>query len=702
MRRFLSLIVLILTPFVVSVVSAKSFQDVPTSHPNSTAIEYLSQKSIFKGEANSNRFNVNGLINRAEFAVILTRHLGADLSSSSLKYCFPDVGELWFSSAVCYSQQQGWIKGYQSGPEAGKFMPTNNLNAAEVLVILDRVLQWESSPGQTWFDGSINFASANNILAGVPFDRALTRAQVAEVLFRSIVRDHYQVQKYDPLLGTSLLEELPKETTEKDLNPDAKDVVIEGPSQLIGSLQSFGSQPEGFNIPLGATNVTVLRFQVDVNNPATIKDISIKRQGAGRLLDIEEVRLLYNGKKKADSRFSSEDATVTFSSLNIGITSAEPAQFELVVDFSEDSTPVTFHKFQIEPLQISFTNPNARLDGSLLSGQEFQIISIPVSTATVKNPKGKLKSPFVNSDDEVVSRFIIEAGESDISIKRIRLRDDGTLSINNYRDFRITAGSTNLSAQSLIDRNILDFSIPGHVIEAGESRTFTVHATISDGRVIDNVRFYVQEETDIFAEDVTYGVGARILNLFTRSNAKCAGSETSSCPTEGLQRRCSKRERDAGVEECLSESDSDNTSDNSSSLACSTSFSPVCGRLNGILRPFPNQCDAQQEGATEIMGGTCNLSLCDDTPSIVCGRVFGAQVKKNFINRCHAEEFRAITITNGPCDLNDDVCASVFEPVCGTVNVECLAGNCGTARHTFSNTCVASRQGATDLEEGQC
>lgn len=703
MRRFLVLFSLLLIPALTWNAAAKSFQDVPESHPNATAIKYLSSfRDVFRGEANTNRFNVNGLINRAEFAVILTRHLAVDLSDPSLNYCFPDVGESWFSAAVCYSKNEGWIKGYQSGPEAGKFMPTNNLNTAEVLVILDRVLGWESNPGQNWFDGSLSFADSSNILSGVPFDRALTRGQVAEVLFRSIVKDHYMVEKYDPVLGSAMVGETSGENVDPDAdNTNLRDIQSNGQELIIGQLLSQ-AQPAGFNIPQGSTNVTVLRFQVNVDQPATIRSLRVKRQGAGNLLDIEEARLVHNGKEISDRRFSSEDATVTFSSLNIGVSPSSSGSFELVVDFAEDSTPVTFHNFQIEPIDVMFSNIDYRLDGQMLKSSDFQIIGLPVSTVTIKNPRGKLKVPFINSDDEVISRFIIEAGDADIIVKRIRLRDDGTLSINNYRDFRITAGSSNLSAQATIDRNILDFSMAGHSIEAGEDRTFTVHATISDGRVEDNIRFYLNDDTDLYAEDAEYGVGARVTNLFTRGSAKCAGSETSTCPPEGLQRRCSKRERDAGVEECLDDDDSSNSDTTASDSGCSTSFSPVCGRLNGILRPFPNQCDAEQQEATEISAGACNLSICGDEEAVVCGRVFDGRVKKNFINRCHAEEFRAITITDGPCDLNDDMCVTIFEPVCGTVQVECLEGNCSPVRRTFSNSCVANRQGATDVEDGEC
>ena len=104
---------------------AAAFSDVSQEHPNSPAIEYFAESGVIIGQGNSDSFTPESLLNRAEWMSIMMRHFQLSPSTDEFNNCFPDVGSEWFAAAVCYSVGQGWIKGYQAGPEAGKFIPIN-------------------------------------------------------------------------------------------------------------------------------------------------------------------------------------------------------------------------------------------------------------------------------------------------------------------------------------------------------------------------------------------------------------------------------------------------------------------------------------------------------------------------------------------------------------------------------------------------
>lgn len=679
----------------VSTVDSSQYRDVPDSHPNAGAIHFLSYFEVFRGQGDGGVFSPDAPINRAEFAVILSRYTGAELPTPSLRFCFPDVGDSWYSNAVCHAKDQGWIKGYQAGPEAGKFMPVNPLMAGEVVVILDRVLDWGSSSGGEWYTGAMALADRTNLLRGVPFDRPLTRAQVAEILFRANVLKKMEVEIYDPFLGEEFL---------KSANisiPDLQVPLQESPPQIIGTLSAFGTQPEGFTIPKGSTNVSVLRFQVEVDAPTFLEELSVTRSQPGSFRNIDEGRLVVGQKVHRSTAGSGDRGELTWRSLHISLSSGVPTVFEVLIDFAEDSESISFHAFSIAPDQLVFSSAGESVSGQKIQGGIFQVLTLPVTTVTVKNPTGILKIPSVDSTNQIVARFIIQAGKNPVLVKRIRLREDGDINNSALSNFTLSAGNESLAIQEFMDRNTLDFLTPEHLIEEEESRTFTLRADISSvADISDNIRFYVDDETDIFVLDSLYAIGARVINQFDRVTAKCVGSSTVQCPDLGLRRKCTREDREEGVEECLQQEASE--SEAPPALSCSSNFSTVCGSLNGIRRPFPNQCDAEQQEATSITAGTCNAALCDSTPAPVCGRVFGGQVRRTFLNRCHAEEYRAITIIDGPCRDEDRVCTAEFEPVCGSVSVQCLTDNCSPVRQTFSNECEAQRAGITTFSQGEC
>ena len=52
---------------------------------------------------------------------------------------------------------------------------------------------------------------------------------------------------------------------------------------------------------------------------------------------------------------------------------------------------------------------------------------------------------------------------------------------------------------------------------------------------------------------------------------------------------------------------------------------------------------------------------------------------------------------------NVDVCMQVYQPVCATVNVQCVTTPCDPAEQTFSNSCVACQNPlVSSYVEGEC
>ncbi|THD64849.1 MAG: hypothetical protein E7813_16360 [Bradyrhizobium sp.] len=47
---------------------------------------------------------------------------------------------------------------------------------------------------------------------------------------------------------------------------------------------------------------------------------------------------------------------------------------------------------------------------------------------------------------------------------------------------------------------------------------------------------------------------------------------------------------------------------------CTEQYEPVCGRINGVLKTYSNQCYARAEGADVIAQGSCTGSVLPPGP----------------------------------------------------------------------------------------
>lgn len=546
-RKFLPILIAVASIAVFSWQSVSAqFSDVSVDHPNAIAIRYLNDLEVLLGQGGAYELRPQQLLNRAEWATMLVRQARADAAATHFALCFPDVAVEWFAGAVCYAKEQGWVKGYQAGPEAGKFMPVNPLALAEVLVTLERIFHWPVVEGEYWYSGAYEYAkTAKLINADMPFDHQLTRAEAAEILFRTLAIIRFTVREYDPLLAEFLFNDSvrpqpsPSEPTPND--PDSSRRVF---------LTAFPDQPPTTSLAIGALYVPVIRFQLEAEQPVTLQTLSIRRVSVGRTQDLLKARLLINGTVIQENPFSSADESVTWQQLDLRLNPGEQFLIEMNVDFRSTALPTLVYQFKVTPQSLVFAEENVSVEGSDLWGEYFRVGPIPATTVVISNPNSALKRPFVESEGQIIGRFVITAGEHDVLLKRVRLEDAEQVSPTTFKNFRLTAGSDEIASLATIDRNVLDFTVQDYLIEAGRSRTLTVMADILNAGIDDAIRLYIDRPEDIHAFDLQFNFGSQIKNEFSIDIAQCVGSETATCPDEGLRKRCSEEDREREIRDC--------------------------------------------------------------------------------------------------------------------------------------------------------
>ncbi len=195
MRKAISIITSALFAVGTMVPAALAFPDVPKTHENYLAIEFLNQSGVVSGYEDGT-YKPNQLVNRVEALKVILEGNNIEISSEFGAIPFSDVqtGD-WFTQYVMTAKGLGIVDG---NPD-GTFAPGRDVAKAEFLKMLlntngFKTEKWEGAqifadvPADQWYTPFMNYSGqaglvtkdANNNLYPAA---ALNRGEVAEIMY---------------------------------------------------------------------------------------------------------------------------------------------------------------------------------------------------------------------------------------------------------------------------------------------------------------------------------------------------------------------------------------------------------------------------------------------------------------------------------------------------------------------------------------
>jgi hypothetical protein len=179
------------------------FRDVPSSHQNYAAINYLYQKGIIQGYPDGT-YKPGNIITRAEFTKIAIKSkfddteidncITQNIQPNLLFVFFPDVRRnQWFAKYICVAKENGIVKGYNDG----KYRPGNDISFVEAAKILVETFNYDIGIDEPWYKPYVDVLAQKQAIPDsiFRFAQKITRGEMAEIMRRLMEEVTTQLSK---------------------------------------------------------------------------------------------------------------------------------------------------------------------------------------------------------------------------------------------------------------------------------------------------------------------------------------------------------------------------------------------------------------------------------------------------------------------------------------------------------------------------
>lgn len=472
-------------------------------------------------------------INRAEAGAIIVRAFALDPTGDAPQFVDNPSGQ-WYTDVLQTAADHCVLQGDDS---TGRVRPSDNMNRAEMVVMLNRVDQGLMY-GEDCGDLGVGEPAVSDVVATSPttveveFNVSLdqtaamdeTHYEVAgdtdlTVVTAEIVSD----DTVELTLGTATVagEEYTLTVTDlmtADGTAFSDSVIFSGYTSIVpgdGTLEvSLSSNtPVGDTVPQGAIGVVMTSVDLTASDDDVIlENVTVLHEGFGDETNISGIYGVINGERVTRKRTidsQSTTATIRFQTPLI-VRAGETVTLDVAADFTTGLTASSEHSLTVELPSDLEGNPKEVTGNFPLRGNTFRIAAVTTGIVTVayrsvtpttvevgdtKVTLGKFELSLNSTEDQTIYSMTLEndgtTGDGDVTNLQIR-RSDGTV-------------LTNTVSQTVADFATFVFDPPFTILE-GDRVTFEIVGDVVDGAA-KTVKIHFDEASDIFAVGSLYGYG---------------------------------------------------------------------------------------------------------------------------------------------------------------------------------------------------
>ncbi|MSR86612.1 hypothetical protein EXS70_00335 [Candidatus Peribacteria bacterium] len=475
-------------------------------------------------------------INRAEAAALIVRAFGLEATGAAPQFVDNPSGQ-WYTESIQTAADHCVLQGDDS---TGRVRPSDNMNRAEMVVMLYRVDQ-----GLTYgTDCGMGGPSAS---AGISGAKA-TSSSMVEVEFNTSMdkmsaetASHYAVTGASPAVSVSSAKLVSSDTVELTLSGQlsggneytvtATDVKASDGTVFSDSTSFNGytalptsnstlqvalssKNPVGDTLPQGAVGVTMASMDITAScdDAAAITDLTILHEGFGANTDIDGVYATVNGARISRKRtIDSKDQTATVHlSTPLEIAACKTVTVDITADFSSTAITSAEHNLAVELPSDVLSNAKQVTGNFPLRGSTFKVAAVRSGRVSIAYRTVSPTEVEVGNKGVVVGKFEVSTDSTeDQTIYSMTVEQNGTIHDGDMSNMKIRRSDGTVLSNT-VESTVGDFATfvfdPPFTILEGDKMNMDIIADINGGAG-DTIKIHFEETSDIFAVGSLYGYG---------------------------------------------------------------------------------------------------------------------------------------------------------------------------------------------------
>lgn len=472
-------------------------------------------------------------INRAEAAAIIVRAFGLEASGSAPQFVDNPSGQ-WYTADLQSAADHCVLQGDDS---TGRVRPSDNMNRAEMVVMLHRVDQ-----GLTYGE------DCGSVMVSTPKVKEATAisSSVVEVSFNVAVdetaakdKSHYTVtgspeiaidsvaltdtDTVELTLATSMdaghtytLTVVDMMTTDGKKFSDSTTfagytTVIQGDGTLEATLSA--KNPVGDTVPKGAQGIVFTSLDLTAtSDDVVIENLTILHEGFGGSDDFSGIYAIIDGARVTRKRTidaQSYTATVRFTKPLV-VPAGKTVTLQLAGDLTTSATTSAEHSLTVE-LPTDFVSNAKSVKGNFpLKGKAFRVAAVSSGVVSIAYRSVTPSNIKVGDKAANVGKWEVDVDSAeDQTIYSMTIENDGTASDGDFSNLAIRRSDGTLLSK-VVSATVGDFATlvfdPPFTVLEGDKITMNVIADIVGGAA-KNIKIHFDETGDIFAVGSLYGYG---------------------------------------------------------------------------------------------------------------------------------------------------------------------------------------------------
>lgn len=472
-------------------------------------------------------------INRAEAAAIIVRSFNLDATNAAPTFVDNPDGQ-WYTADIQTAADHCVLQGDDS---TGRVRPDDNMNRAEMVVMLYRV------------DQGLSYGSdCGSVSSGTPQikDATATNATTIDVDYNVDVDQTTATDKTkytitgSPALPIDSIKMLNNSSVEITLTAameanhqytisvtdmktaDGKtfsdsttfngySTVVQGNGTLEVTLSA--KNPVGDTVPKGAQGIVFTSLDLTAASDAVVlENLTVLHEGFGSADDFSGVYALIDGARVTRKRTidtQSYTSTLRFTT-PLTIPAGKTVTLQIAGDLNTTATTSGEHALSVE-LPSDFVSNAKTVKGNFpLKGNSFRVAAVSAGTLSIAYNSVTPSNIKVGDVAAKIGKFEVSLDSvEDQTIYSMTLQNDGTAGDGDFTNIAIRRSDgtvvTKSVAQTTGDFVTLVFDPPFTVLE-GDRITFNITSDIKGGAA-KNIKMHFDETGDIFSVGSLYGYG---------------------------------------------------------------------------------------------------------------------------------------------------------------------------------------------------